>query len=234
MKKLYTITLMLIVFLLTSEAVSAGELMYMIANSIIKKRNLDDIKTAEKLIIIKGLYVGMDGNECKLKLEKLLGKDWIITNIGKSNIILADLVSCDPDVFGDTGSSSVSSESIPTSKFYTCPREYGFAIVNLYNMYSGFVSIDSTNGKVIRLSFSGRIIDYIYSSSKVDGHEFYEQFRKAYNLPDMYWIPRGWVYSSPLGYTVTLKTNKFLDINHDIIEDTTDKNTNGPQINFNE
>jgi hypothetical protein len=167
--------------------------------------------TDEKPLIIKGISLGMDINEARMKMESLLVKDWRVSLVGKTEDVLADYRNGDNNVFKmqvNWHRSSSYKYDIPDSKLI---GEMGFAIQDKNNYYSGYISADKTN-KVTRISFSGKLTNYIFSASSIEVHDFVEQFRESYNLPEFNWIVGGWVYTSPKGYTLTIRTDKFLEI----------------------
>jgi hypothetical protein len=193
---------------------------------------------SEKQLVIKGLYIGMDGNEAKLKMEQILGTDWTVTKIGQTKKILADFNNGDPEVFGvqeaQDKPNQFASFSSPTSKprVFKCPGDNGFAIINKYGYYCGYISLNE-NKKVSRISLGGKITDTIFSAQSIELDEFYEQFRSFYNLPDMPAIWGGWKYLSPNGYIITIRRGKFIDIqgidNPTKLDETSEKNHDTPE-----
>jgi hypothetical protein len=159
----------------------------------------------EKPLIIKGLYIGMDVNNARNILLQLLVKEWKIGPVGESANVLQDFRFGEEKIFGWKS---------PTDNFRMEPinGEYGFAIITDYDSYEGFVSAEKGTGKVIRMSFSGKITDNLFSISKINAEDFAPSFWKNYNMPEFGWIPHGWQYASPKGYTITIMTDKFLDI----------------------
>jgi hypothetical protein len=165
--------------------------------------------TDEKPLIIKGISLGMDIKEVRIKMENLLGKDWKVSFIGKTSDVLADYWQGDNNVFKmeiDWHSSSKS--GIPDSKLI---GEMRFSIQDKNNYYSGYISADKNN-KVTRISFSGKLTDYLFSASKTEVEDFVDQFRRNYNLPEFNWFTGGWVYTTLNGYRLTIRTDKFLAI----------------------
>src|SRR3989304_1770078 len=136
--------------------------------------------------------------------------DWRVSLVGKTSDVLADYRNGDNRVFRMVVDWRLSSKSEgPDSKLI---GEMGFAIQDKSNnYYSGYISADKSN-KVTRISFSGKLTDYIFSVSDVEVHDFVEQFRMNYNMPEFKWIVGGWVYRSPNGYRLTIHTDKFLEI----------------------
>lgn len=164
--------------------------------------NADD----EKPLLIKGLFIGMNANQAKTIISDLLPKAvWKITEIDKSNQLIPRIFNGDNNIFGN--------KSIDDSRIGGIIGDYGFAVIDKDNSYEGFIGIEEATGKLIRMSFSGRITDILFASSKKNADQFASSFWADYNMPAFNWIPRGWMYSSPLGYVITIKTDKFLDIN---------------------
>lgn len=195
----------------------------------------------EKPLIIKGLYIGMDVKDAKTKIESLLGKNWKVSPLGMTTAILPKNFTAEEDIFGKKDrfypiivyeTDQFAQKEITGIGGLYVTGEYGFAII--YNdssykddIYEGFISADKATGRVIRMSFSGEIINKIYSAEKINAEDFVDQFKNAYNLPEWYWIAYGWRYSSPKGYVVTIKTDKFLDVKIIIV-----KQENKPSIKF--
>jgi hypothetical protein len=173
---------------------------------------------SEKPLIFKGLYIGMNSNDAKSIFTKKLGKEWKISDTGKTSEILPANFSGDDRIFG------ISDKRMNGHRTDANIGEYGFAIVNKDNSYEGFVSVNPKNGKVIRLSFSGQITDMLFSTSNISVDEFVSSFYRHYNMPEFGWIRHGWVYTSPLGYTITIYSDKFIDVK--------DKEFQGQRINF--
>lgn len=154
------------------------------------------VKANEKLITIKGLSIGIDINAARKICEDLLGKDWIVSEIGARNELMADY------------QERARNDWLPIS------GKHGFLIKKKdgYAGGLGFVSDDEENGRVTRITFSGELIDYIYSAEGVHADYFVEDFRAHFGLPDLPWIRGGWQYSSPYGYVLTIMNDKSIDI----------------------
>jgi len=144
-------------------------------------------------------------------MVNLLGKDWKVSPVGKTEDILADYRSGDTNIFLDNFAQRDPKRRTDISDF-KFPGGWGFAIQGKNNYYSGYISADKSSNKVTRISFNGKITDHIFSASNTEVHDFVEQFRTYYNLPDFNWIVGGWTYASPNGYTLTIRKDKFLDI----------------------
>jgi hypothetical protein len=167
---------------------------------------------AEKPLIIKGLYIGMDINDARNILIQLLGKEWKIGIVGDSKQVLQDYRFGEEKIFGTRD------KYLGT---FTQPNvgDRGFAIIDNYNTYEGYMSCNN-NDKVTRISFGGRLTDAIFSAAKVNAEDFASAFWNTYNMPEFNWIPYGWQYISPNGYSITIKTDKLIDIKVDTIVDT--------------
>jgi hypothetical protein len=161
---------------------------------------------AEKPLIIKGLYIGMDINEARNILTQLLGKEWKLSTVGKSVQVLENYRFGNTEIFGFKDDKSA---------FYSPPNvgDRGFAIIDHYDNYEGYISCDKNNDKVTRISFSGKLTDAVFSTAKIKVDDFVSSFWTNYDMPEFNWIPFGWMYTSPNGYTIKIKTNKLIDIN---------------------
>jgi len=178
------------------------------------------VMAQEKPLIVKGLYIGMDVNEARNIIEKLLGKEWKITPIGDSMTVLQDYRFGETKIFGTKDNLSIFRGSIVGDR--------GFAIIfKIYDSYEGFISSDKNN-KVTRISFSGQIANLLFSSSNINAEDYATSFWKNYNMPDFNWIIAGWTYTSPNGYTIIIKTDKFIDIKKEEIAKLIDK----PNVKF--
>jgi hypothetical protein len=167
------------------------------------------VMAQEKPLIIKGLYIGMDVNDARKITEGLLGKEWTVSLVGDSMKVLEDYRFGAIEIFG---------KKLDMLSIYTPQAmigERGFAIISNsasdYNSYEGFIGADQNN-RVTRISFSKKITNFLFSASKIDAEDFAPSFWKYYNMPEFGWIPYGWAYTSPNGYTVTIKTDKLIDI----------------------
>jgi hypothetical protein len=174
--------------------------------------------SAEKQVNLKGLYIGMPVDEAKVILKNNLGAEWKVTPTGNTNTILSDYRLGNERIFGAnrTGGNSVLGSLI---------GDYGFAI-HRYDFYEGFISADKNTKKVRRITLSGEIIDDFLNAKQINANEFVSQFTKNFDLPDFNWITSGWIYTSPLGYIITIRTNKFIDIN--MINPTPGQEKSGP------
>lgn len=160
---------------------------------------------AEKQVNLKGLYIGMPVEEARIIFKNNLGPEWKITATGKTSTVLSDYRLGNERVFGEnrTGGNNVLGSII---------GNYGFAI-HRYDFYEGFISVDKDTKKVVRITISGEITDNLFNTRQIGANEFVSEFLKNFDLPDFNWITSGWIYTSPLGYVITIRTNKFIDIN---------------------
>jgi hypothetical protein len=165
--------------------------------------NLNTAIAQEKPLVIKGLFIGMETTEAKQILMQLLPHNWTISQTGETYKVLLNYRTGNSEIFGNLGTGYL------YAKF--CPGATGFAIIR-DNFYEGYISTDKSGNKVTRITLSGTITDQIYSSAKIDAENFASAFWKNYNMPDFNWIPYGWQYISPMGYTVTIMTDKLIDI----------------------
>ena len=176
---------------------------------------------AEKPIIIKGLYLGMDIGEAKRIMEQLVGKEWTVSPIDITEKVVADYSSVggDKEIFSD-------------SQFYFpfITGEKGFAIQSKNSKsYYGYISTDMSGNKVSRISLSGILIDYILDTKEIDVDVFVKQFTKYYNLPELNWIRHGWMYKNEKKeFTLIITIWKLIDLKKEQI-----KAKNNPQIKFN-
>ena len=188
--------------------------------------------SSEKQLTIKGIYIGMDIYEAKVIVEQLLDvknsglySGWKVSPVGDSENVRADyragVVQGEEKIFGGQGIRSnknlASSFDYPTlltgNKGFLIQSKFG--VVKGYNYLEGYISTGDANNKVTRISLSGELVDHIFSASEMSADDFVEQFRKRYNMPELPGIPFGWRYSSPNGYTVTIYTDKVIDIKKD-------------------
>ena len=174
------------------------------------------VMAQEKPLIIKGLYIGMNVNDARNIIEKLLGKEWKITPIEDSMKVLEDYRFGETKIFGTKDS----------SRYQSIVGDRGFAII-INTDYEGFISSDKNN-KVTRISFSGQITNLLFSSSNINAKDFATSFWENYNMPEFNWIIAGWTYTSPNGYTIIIKTDKFIDIKKEEIAKLIDK----PNVKF--
>jgi|GEM_PF-1519466 len=188
--------------------------------------------SSEKQLTIKGMYIGMDIYEAKEIMEQLLDvknagpySGWKVSPVGNSENVRADhragVVQGDEKIFGGKGMRSTknlaSAFDYPTlltgNKGFAIQSKFG--VVKGYDYLEGYISTDEANNKVTRISLSGELVDHIFSTSEISADDFVEQFRKRYNMPELPGIPFGWRYPSPNGYTVTIYTDKLIDIKKD-------------------
>jgi len=165
-------------------------------------------KTSEKPIIIKGLSIGMDINEARKICLELLNKDYIISTIDSRFRLLMDYnmsMYGDETIFGKIVNKNVyMGSSIVGRKGFLIKRKDGY--------YAGFISDDDESGRVSQISFSGKLIDYLFSTSGKRAEEFVKDFTENFGLPDLPWIMHGWSYSSSYGYILTIMIDKMIDI----------------------
>jgi len=170
----------------------------------------------EKPFIIKGLYIGMNVNDARNITEKLFGKAWTISPVGESMKVIADYRFGEDKIFGRKHT-TLRSVGSPGFHIGHIIGDRGFAIFNKdYDSYEGFISSDE-NDCVTRISFSKMITNSIFSAEKIDAEDFAKAFWNNYNMPEFGWIPYGWQYTSPNGYTITIKTDKFIDIKKEYV-----------------
>lgn len=163
----------------------------------------------EKPLVLKSLYIDMNVNDARNIMGKLMGKDWTISPIGKAiSIIPGNLTkfAAEDYIFGALEAND---------RRGAITGEYGFAIINKYNSYEGFISADPASNKVIRISLSKKITDKIFSTSKISADDFVASFIENYNMPEFYGIHQGWQYKSPKGYIITIMIDKLIDIQRD-------------------
>ncbi len=170
------------------------------------------VMAQEKPLIIKGLYIGMKADEAKQLLTQLLPNNWKVSKTGETYKVLLDCNTGDGEIFGKQGTGSYL-----YAKF--CPGERGFAIIR-DNSCEGYISTDKLDNIVIRMSFSGNITDILFSTAKIDAEEFATSFWGNYNMPAFNWIPHGWQYVSPKGYTISIMTDKLIDIKDNTLDAT--------------
>jgi hypothetical protein len=183
-----------------------------------------EANNAEKTIIIKGLYIGMDVDEAKKIMEQLVGKDWVVSSIDLTDKIVADyrFVGGEERIFGGEGTRKIT--------YPPMTGDRGFAIQDKKSQsYHGYISTDISN-KVIRISLGGKLVDYIFAAKEIGVEDFVEEFAKSYNLPAFNWIPYGWIYiSENKGYTLRIMIDKVMDLK----KDQDKNNSNNPKFKFN-
>ncbi len=162
------------------------------------------VMAQEKPLIIKGLYIGMPVKDAHAIIKQLLPKeDWKVSEIGKAAAILEYARIGESKIFGTINRSNFREGGVVGDR--------GFAIITRYDGYEGFISSDQNNN-VDRISFSKEITNILFSSSEINAEEFATSFWKNYNMPEFSWIPYGWRHTSPLGYTVTIMIDKYIDV----------------------
>lgn len=185
---------------------SIKKLFFLLAAVIFLFAVVPAIADNEKPLNIKGLFIGMNANEAKTVISNLLPKsEWKITESGKTYKLIPRVLNGDNNIFGNIS-------PVDDSRMGGITGDYGFAIIDKDGSYEGYISIDEETEKVIRMSFSGKITDILFDSSAIYADQFASSFWESYNMPAFNWIPRGWIYTSPLGYEIVIKTDKFLDI----------------------
>lgn len=155
-----------------------------------------NVKAKEKQIILKGLSIGMDINEARKVCVNLIGKNWNVSQVEDSNTLM-----------------SHDREFFKKNKMRMFGKQ-GFLMKNKDSNLTGygFIIDDDGNGKVTEIFFSGELTDYIFLTNDVHADYFVEEFKKYFGLPNLPWIFRGWKYSSPYGYELTIMTDKSIDI----------------------
>lgn len=157
----------------------------------------------EKPLVIKGLSIGMDINKARTIMINILGSGWKVTPVGAKDKIMADYRFGDSEIFGS---------SIEGYFMNSIIGDMGFAIIDSYDHYCGFVSADPDKNTVTRISINRKITDHIFSSAGIYVDAFVDALRNNYNMPGFPWIPHGWRYHSPHGYVLRIMTNKLIDI----------------------
>jgi len=184
--------------------------------------------TTEKPISIKGLSLGMNINDARNIAINLFGKDYSVTPIGNSEDILKDTsidTSSDPFNTYNLCNSFNPIKTLEEEIKTVVAGTRRFFILNKCAVCLGFIRADKDD-KVTRISLSGEIVDFLYTASKVNADDFVQQFEKNFGLPGLPWIPYGWSYPSPNGYTLTIKTNKLIDLKKSdvkVVEETKQK-----------
>jgi len=168
------------------------------------------VMAQEKPMIMRGLYIGMDINNARNIVEKLLGKDWHLSSISETYKILSDYRFGNEQIFGKGTGGYLQTKFSPDKK--------GFAITR-YDSYEGYISTDALSNKVTRITFGDVITDSVFATEKVNAEEFVEQLKKSYNTPDWSWVISGWTYTSPKGYSITIMTDKLIDIKKEEIKE---------------
>jgi len=177
--------------------------------------------SAEKPIILKGIYLGMDIGEARKIMEQLAGKEWIVTPVDITEKVMADYRSFggDREIFSDT-------------RFYFpfIAGERGFAIQSKSpKAYYGYIGTDASGSKVSRISLSGILVDAIFDTKEVGVEVFVKEFTKYYNLPELSGVRHGWMYTNEKKeYTLLITIWKLIDLKKDMT-----KAKPLPQIKFN-
>jgi hypothetical protein len=181
------------------------------------------VTAQEKPLIVKGLFIGMDVNDARNITEQLLGKEWKVTPVGDSMKVLEGYRFGEDKIFGTKDNLTNFREAIFGDR--------GFAIISAkYHTYEGFIS-SNQNNHVTRISLSGQITNFLFLASTINAEDFATSFWKNYNMPEFNWIPFGWTYTSPNGYTIIIKTDKFIDIKKEEIAKSIDTKP-APSIKF--
>ena len=182
-KRLFIIFGIILLVAYTSVSVAASE----------APRN---VKVKEKQIILKGLSIGMDINEARKICINLVGKNWTVSQVEDSNTLMTH-----------------DREYFKKNKMRMFGKQ-GFLMKNKDSNLTGygFIIDDDGNGKVTEIFLSGELTDYIFLTNDVHADYFVEEFKKYFGLPNLPWIFRGWQYSSPYGYVLTIMTDKSIDL----------------------
>lgn len=176
---------------------------------------------AEKPIILKGIYLGMDIGEARKIMEQLVSKDWIVTLVDITEKVVADYrsVGGDREIFSD-------------ARFYFpfITGEKGFAIQSKSpKAYYGYISTDASGSKVSRISLAGILVDDIFDTKEIGVDVFVKEFTKYYNLPELSLVRFGWMYKNEKKeYALLITSWKLIDLK---IDQTKAKPI--PQIQFN-
>jgi len=176
---------------------------------------------AEKPIILKGMYLGMDIGEARKIMEQLAGKEWTVTPVDITEKVMADYrsVGGDREIFSD-------------ARFYFpfIAGEKGFAIQSKSpKAYYGYISTDASGSKVSRISLSGLLVDYIFDTKDIGVEVFVKEFTKYYNLPELSGVLHGWMYKNEKKeYALVITIWKLIDLKKDLTKAKTI-----PQIKFN-
>ena len=179
------------------------------------------VSNAEKPIILKGIYLGMDIGEARKIMEQLAGKEWIVTPVDITEKVMADYrsVGGDREIFSD-------------ARFYSpfIAGEKGFAIQSKSpKAYYGYIGTDATGSKVSRISLSGILVDYVFETNEISAEVFVKEFTKYYNLPELTGVFRGWIYKNEKKeYALLITSWKLIDLKKDQT-----KAKPIPQIKFN-
>jgi len=182
-KRLFIIIGIVLLVAYTSVSVAASE----------AQRN---VKVKEKQIILKGLSIGMDINEARKICINIVGKNWTVSQVEDSNTLMTH-----------------DREYFKKNKMRMFGKQ-GFLMKNKDSNLTGygFIIDDDGNGKVTEIFLSGELTDYIFLTNDVHADYFVEEFKKYFGLPNLPWIFRGWQYSSPYGYVLTIMTDKSIDL----------------------
>jgi hypothetical protein len=160
----------------------------------------------EKPVILKGLSIGMNLKDARLKVESLFGKGWVVTEIGKT---------VELEEYGDYNvlqyEKGIWSNERGGLNQQVMGR-VGFAVKNKKGFCHGYIGSEEYDGKVLRIAFDGKLIDHMLAATKTSADEFVEQFTENYNLPAFNWIQGGWIYSSKYGYKITIRVDKFFEL----------------------
>lgn len=151
---------------------------------------------AEKKVNIKGLTIGMPEDEARRILARYLVGDWKISQNGPFDELL--------------GGRNVKNLSLFAKRI----DDYGFAITR-NNTCDGFISLHKETKIVTRITLEGEITEALYNPDKknaIDMEVFVMDFSRHFGLPAFNWIPYGWQYESPNGYTITFTNNRAIDI----------------------
>ncbi|MEZ0257649.1 MAG: hypothetical protein ACAI37_20365 [Chthoniobacter sp.] len=137
-------------------------------------------------LVIKGLYVGMDGDEAiKTIMEAAEG------NIGTRPT-------------SDPGAKGV-------DLLFHDPRWKSDA-----KQYAGGIHIDAKEGYVREFYFLGPLADYLFKTNDLTPEEFAQKFINAYNVPSLHVVTfqgkREWRYESPRGWSLAITQQKQVNV----------------------
>ncbi len=89
----------------------------LINNTAIQAEDTPD-KTKEKPLVIKGLSIGMNGDDARTIMEKIVGPDWILTKTGPAQKVCEDYKDGDYEIFETKPLTDDTSPNLFPSRFF--------------------------------------------------------------------------------------------------------------------
>lgn len=171
---------------------------------------------SEKIVIIKGIQIGMPAADAKAAIDRALKNGWTASGVGDRDKLLGDKFYCDEEIFGESkvGGTSLGGMGGGSSYGVKAPPNVGRkGILIKHDNYfqGGFISIDDAD-TVSQISFGGKLVNDMLSTEDITADDFVKAFMAYFNLPEFYWVSGGWKHESRHNYVIHITTKKRVDI----------------------